>query len=490
MHNRTLGVMAGLVAVSALILGACGGGNRNNNSSGGPNGAPSTLSLNAQPSFGVLNQGTGVATTTPFVVTTATPSASAPVGPNLFANAGAGDVHFLEIPFNTNVLASSILSGAAAGLDGIEVRDVNGALVPFFLDETGALDPTNAFPMPGMTPPTVRLYFQAAGQAMGTPTALPNDASFTVNLITSRLKTANGGPFCLLMTNGLCTNPVEVVYGFGTGMDTMPLAPAANPSNPLVNAVIPIDQEIRIFFNDNVDFQSLVGVNPATGMANVTQLDPFMSSPYPVNNVTMGMMPMTFAGENLSVMYTPPAPNVLPPQYGFVLYMPDPFHNPTEVRIRFVDMTMLQPSDTAPLTQNYGIDGAIWAAAGQTAPVNNQGFTLNLPPKLPLPGSDPTGMATLVITLFSANNPLATDTSPNGDGMLGVTDRARNPLAADFTLNYSMQMGTPIANNPALPTSFSSRTPISSTVWGRRRSRPIPSPEDLFWACSSPWRNP
>ncbi len=450
MHNRTLGVLAGLVAVSALMLGACGGGNRNNNGGGGPNGAPATLSLNAQPSFGVLNQGSGVTTTTPFFVTTATPGVSGPIAPNLFANAAAGDVHFLEIPFNTDVLASSILSGGGAGQDGIEVRDANGALVPYFLDETGVLDPTNAFPMPGVAPSTVRLYFQAAGQATGTPTALPNDASFTVNLVTSRLKTASGGPFCLVMTNGMCSNPVEVVYGFGTGTDMTPLAPAANPSNPLVNAIIPIDQEIRIFFNDNVDFQSLVGINPGTGMANTTQLDPFMSSPFPVNNVPPMAM-ATSAGENLMVAYTPPPPNALPPQYGFVLYMPDPFHNPTEVRMRFVDMTLLQPSDAAPMTQNYGLDAAVWTAAGLTPPVNNQGLTLNLPPKLPLPGSDATGTAALAITLFSANNPLATDTSPNGDGMLGITDRARNPLGADFTLNYTLQMGTPIANNPSPP---------------------------------------
>ncbi len=441
-----------LIIVSALLFGACGGGNRNNNNSGGPSGAPSTLSLNAQPAFGIVNVATGVVSTQAFNVTPATPGGASQLAPNSFANPLPGEGNFLQFNFNTTVDASSIMTGTFAGADGIEVRDAAGNLVPFFLDSTGAIDPSNAFPQPNEAPATLRLYFQAAGQPAGTLGALAADSQYTVNLVTSRLKSFTGGPFCLFQTGGLCTNPVEVIYGFGTGADTTAITVAANPSVPLVNAIIPIDQEIRVFFSENVDFRSIVGVNPNTGMANVTQLDAFMSVPFPLPNVLGGGgMPMTSMGENLSVAYAPPPGEALGPNYAFVVYMPDPFHNPTEIRIRFVDGTFVQPSDATPLTQNYGLDSNVWTSVGLQAPVNNQGLTLNLPPKLPLPGSSTAGTAALTITLFSTNNPLASDTSIVGDGILGITDRSRQALQNDFTLNYTMQMGPQIANNPSPP---------------------------------------
>ncbi|MCA9323209.1 MAG: hypothetical protein KDB53_20905, partial [Planctomycetes bacterium] len=368
--------------------------------------------------------------------------------PNQFANAGANEVHFLEFQFNGNVDATTVLTGTFSGQDGIEVRDQMGALVPIFLDSTGALAASNQFPSAGVAPSLLRIYFQAAGQPAGTPRALPNDSSFVINVFASRLRSETGGSLCLLTGANGCTNPVEVTYGFGTGTDSTPLAQAANPTVPLLNATIPIDQEIRLFFNDNVDFRSIVGVNPNTGNVNVTQRDPYISVPFPVNNVMMGA---TSLGENLQVTYTPPAMVGIGPQYGFVLYQPDPFHNPTEVRIRFVDLTIVSGTDALPATQNYGLDNLVWTAAGLTPPTNNQGNLLSLPAKLPLPGSTASGTASLAITLFGMGNGLALDTSVTGDAVLGVTDRSRMPMMNDFVVNYTLQIGPMLANHPSPP---------------------------------------
>ena len=75
----------------------------------------------------------------------------------------------------------------------------------------------------------------------------------------------------------------------------------------------------------------------------MTALDPFISIPF---QFTMGPVP------NVSVTYNPPTDPVsmvmqtLPANLGYVIYMPDPMLNPAQLRIRFVDITGLQPLNT------------------------------------------------------------------------------------------------------------------------------------------------
>ena len=125
--------------------------------------------------------------------------------------------------------------------------------------------------------------------------------------------------------------------------------------------------------------------------------------------------------------------------------------NPTEVRIRFVDRTNLQSSNVAPNVQNYGIDFHVYEAAGFTAPVNATSAKLNLPPALPVPGSNTQGTASIAITFASSAAAFASDTSINGDGVVGVTDRARNGLVQNVAIGYSVQTGPQIGNNPSPP---------------------------------------
>lgn len=434
--NRILAVVT--VTVAAVGLAACGGGGGGDLANAGGGGA-AILLLNGLPNMGNQAMGGGV-TLTPFNVLT--PSAATQVGPNDFPVPAMGDFSFIQLDFSQNVAAASILDGTFSGNDGVEILDNLGNRIPFFLDANGIIDASNAFPSPGVAPATVRLYIEDPNTP-GTPTAFAA-GQFTINLVTSRLMSETGGPFCIFTTGNVCATNTEVVYSFTIGGDMTPIGPAANPSLPLLNSQIRIDSEIRLFFNENVDFQSLVGINPMLGTLNTTQLDQFISVPF-----TPGAAPTM--GENLTVNYTPPAPAVLPQNYSYVVYMPDPFRNPTEVRVRFVDNTLLSAFDIPPaLTQNYGLDNQVYSGAGIAVPLNSAGNPLNLPAALPLPGSDMNGTATLNVTVFGQGNPGAMPSSA-ADGVLGLTDRARNPMIQDVTVNYTLQMGPTIANNPSPP---------------------------------------
>ena len=231
-------------------------------------------------------------------------------------------------------------------------------------------------------------------------------------------------------------------------------------------AILPTSDEIRIFFDRDVDFQSIVGFSPVNGQVNVTTQDPFCSVPFP-------MAGGVAAGSNLQVAYAPPAPSVLPPNYGYIIYMPNPFNDASEVRIRFVDVTLLTPFDDPtgaisatglPTNQNYAIPSAIWDNALSTNPniavptdtSTAQNGLLELPPILPLPGSNAQlGAANITVTLFGPMNGNAVDSSAvvpaNADGNAGVTDRARNQLATDITIARTLGNGPVIANNPEPP---------------------------------------
>ena len=426
-----------IIIVAGLGLVACGGGSGGGGGDG-PQGA-ALLEMNGVPGMGATD---GITTVVPFNVSS--PSPSSLVGPNNFPVTGG--ISFIEMQFNTPVLASSLIDGTFSGNDGLEIRDSNGAVVRYFLDVLGTIDPTNVFLDFGVAPSLVRLYIHNAANPE-TPVALPA-GQYTLNIITTRLLGASGQPFCLQSSGGTCVNDVEVVYSFSVGGDTTPLAAASVATIPLVNATVQVNQEYRFFFNDHVDFQSLVGLDPMTGMPNVTQQDPYMSRVFPVNNVIAGA---TSSMENLRVLYTAPAPTALPPNYGFVVYMPDPFHNSTEVRLRTVDMTQLFSADGGGNVQNYGIEAAVWESANLSAPTNAGGQTLSLPPILPLPGSNPGGTASIAITLFSGTNALASDASSNMDGMIGITDRSRNPLSADLGFGFNYDVGPEIANNVSPP---------------------------------------
>lgn len=401
------------------------------------------------PSIGVTNA--GVTTLTAFNVNM--PSLATQVGPTTIAAGPVTERHFLTFQFSTEVSASSVSDGTFSGSEGIVIQDAAGNNVRYVMDSMGVIDPTNTFSGPGVAPALLRLYIQDA--VLFGPLA-PNrlvTGTYVVNVLTQNLRGSMGQSFCLAgSTTSNCANNVEVSYALSVGMDMTAIGAATNPAGgsiPLTGSMLARNGEVRLFFNDNVDLQSIIG---RTGAGpNTTTRDQFISAAYPMNNLgPMGMG--TSMGENLLVTYTAPGTAVIPINYGFVVYMPDPFHNPREVRLRFVDRTMLQPSDLVPNTQNYGLDAVVYTGAGFPAPTNTAGSTFMLPPILPLPGSNTMGMALLRVTLMGNMSAIGpSDTSNNGDGRLGVTDRSRNALTTDIVINLTVQSGPPIANNPSPP---------------------------------------
>ncbi|MEE9394583.1 MAG: YncE family protein [Planctomycetota bacterium] len=440
-----------LILSAAFSFTACGGGG---GGGGGGNGntQAQVLSLTGFPAVGEL----GVAGATAMTISYQAPSNSLPMR-GVSMPESVGGVNFIQLDFNRSVLASSILGAGSAANNAVSVVDSAGNILGLFLDSTGALDPSNTFLSPNEAPSTVRLYVRD-------PSLAPNDppqpapfpaGSYTLTVLAATvggggLIGADGTEFCLISQGGSCTNDVIIRFPFTVGTDTDPIAGATTVSSPLAGQVnVATNQEISIFFDEAVDFQSIVGFNTATGLANTTQLDPYMSIPFTLNGPNA-------LGENLVVTYTPPMGTAAPvTSVGYIVYMPDPFFNPTEVRIRFVDILTgtLSASDTFPATQNYGIDPLVYENGGLTAPVNRLGVELSLPTILPLPGSlattPATMIATLAVTFLSMANPNALDTSAAADGVIGITDRDRNPMLADITVgNLNLAVGPPIANNP------------------------------------------
>ena len=431
--NKIVAAIAPVI-VGAVLLTACGGGG---GGGGGNSGGSSAFVLSSTPRFGNLNG--AIATTGAFNVNT--PSAATQVGASDFTTAVGTERNYLEFPFSQNVVALSITDGLAGGNDGIVLQDANGNNIRYTLDSTGAIDPTNAFPAAGIAPPLVRIYVNDPTLYPAAPLRLPA-GQYTVSVIPTNLQSQTGDPFCVRRgANNICIQSPIVTYSFTIGGDTIaPTAAAAGVAAPVVSSIIPANQEIRVFFSEAIDFQSIA--------ATTTDRDPFISRVFPVNNLAGGA---TSAGENIAVTYTAPPNTALPVNYGFVVYMPDPFHNPTEVRVRFVDLVTNQPSDAAPNVQSYGLDFQTYESAGFVAPVNANGQKLNLPPALPVPGSSTNGLASVAIVFANATSAFATDTSFTGDGVNGVTDRARNGLAAPITIGYTYQNGPVISNNPNPP---------------------------------------
>ncbi len=444
-------LMATLVVLTTTFFVACGGGG---GGSGGGGGVDLLKSL-AQPSFGTMGN---AASLQPFNTGVATPQSL--VGPTDFASANGTDVNFLLLQFSMTVSETSIMAG------GITVRGSDNLERSFFLDKAGAIDPTNAFTA-DEAPQNLRIYFQNTLNP-GVPIALPADG-YRVRLSNLILKSAAGTSYCVAEQGGVCMLQSDSVFFFTLdGQNTpvagndAPLAAGPTPALPLPN-ILASDDEIRIFFDHDVDFQSIVGFNPTNGVVNVTSQDPFCSIPFQI-----GMGPMN--GTNLLVNYTPPVPTLLPFYYGYIIYMPNPFNDASEIRIRFVDTTMLSPFDDPnallgplPTTQSYAIPSSIWANAllansSLTPPMDTspaQNGPLELPTKLPLPGTTAAGTANITVTLASPGNGIATDSSAanavNADGITGVTDRARRQLASDIVVTRVMATGPVISANPEPP---------------------------------------
>jgi hypothetical protein len=429
------------IVVGALVLAACGGGG---GGGGGGGSAATAFTMTGVPSFGA---------TAPMPLLQAfnvsTPTAATQVGPNDFPAAQPGQRNFLQFQFTSDIDAPTITGTGIPGSAGIALQRADGSQIGYSLDTTGTIDPTNAFPAPGVAPALLRIYVEEPILFAGAPNQLPPD-QYIVVVEPTRLRSSTGQQLCVQRgANNACVQSPRIRYSFTVGGDVLPPTGATTGAfEPIVGSTIARDAEIRVFFSENIDFQSIIG---SQGQGpNSTQRDQFISRVFPVNNLAMNMTPF---GENVVVQYTAPPGTALPANYGFVVYMPDPFHNPTEVRIRFVNAQSLVSNDTFPNVQNYGLDSRVYTSAGFTPPVNGNGQTLTLPPALPLPGSTPTGNATLTIVFGSSGAAFATDASSNGDTIAGVTDRQRLALVADVTVQpqYTIQQGPPVNNNPSPP---------------------------------------
>ena len=438
-----------VLALAGLALTACGGGGTN-----GGGGGSDPLEFAALPSFHTMGS-----TSTAQTFNTVTPTPQSLVGPTDFSAAPAGDANYIELLFSTEVSEASIMNG------GIVVKGSDNLERSFFLDKAGAIDPANAF-SGDAAPARLRLYFEDPMNP-GTPVALAV-GGYNLRLSHLLLKSAAGKPFCPAEQSGICMLQSDAVFYFTIGgMNTpggnQPLGMGPTATLPLPT-IMQLDDEIRIFFNRDVDFQSFVGFNTATGLVNVTSQDPFCSVPFPMGQAQA-------MGANFDVTFTIPAPAVLPPNYGFIAYMPNPFQDASEIRIRFIDITLAVPLDdpmaqfnNLPTTQNYAIPSAIWANALLPAgsplspPVDMspmQNGPLELPPKLPLPGSNSNGNTAVTLSLYDSASALATDSSAviaaNADGVAGITDRARIPLGAPLTVTYTLANGPALRNNPEPP---------------------------------------
>ncbi len=447
-----------LIIAAATGFAACGGGG---SGSGGGSSAQA-LELRAEPSFGTVTMAGGIGVTQSVTALPAT-LASPFVGPANFASATGTDGNFFAFQFSEDVSLASVLGG------GISVKGSANNIISFFVDTVGAIDPSNAVDAanPDAAPALLRIYFDMG--IPGVPSPLPTDV-YTVRLSRELLKSAAGEQFCSIEDGGVCANVSDGVFTFSVSpmaapplgnLDTGPTAVLPLPS------ILTPGEDIRLFFDTAVDFESFVGFSLTTGLPNVTTQDPFCSVPF-------SMAAMAGAqNSNVLVTYTPPAPTVLPINFGYILYMPNPFTDPTEVCIRFVDMTTSSALDDPtgmfsplPTFQNYAIPSAVWANSDQTALAASpytaprdistaQNGLLELPPALPLPGTTAAGPATIQIILLSSSNPGAIDSSAvipaNADGITGITDRFRRPLLTDVVIARTLATGTPIANNVEPP---------------------------------------
>ena len=150
-----------------------------------------------------------------------------------------------------------------------------------------------------------------------------------------------------------CVNQLLPALPFAVGADTTPMTMAT--SNPIIpvagEPAAKINSEVIINFGDAVDFPSLVGAG------NLSTLDPFITDgaarssrarlqrkrptciPIPAFSDIGTAAWSLYSAADRSDRRT--SQQTLPLNLGFVVYMPDPFNNPTQVRIRFVDNSSL-----------------------------------------------------------------------------------------------------------------------------------------------------
>ncbi len=496
-----------VVASTALVLAtfpSCGGGG---GGGGGSDELPDFLALSPTLFFG--NVQAGVSNLMPMVSLPVNgvpvPNGGAQTVPALDFPAGVpGRQDFIQLTFNTLLQASTIASVPSLGTDGVvllrvqEVPMGSGNIVttpvPFFIDSTGVIDASNAFPSAGVAPSTLRLYADTDGSG-ATPESFASGNYSLV--ITQNLRAFGGGPFCVEGAGGgpACVNRYLPNIPFSVGGDQLPFRLSlTTPQVPVQNdPEAPLNAEIVINFSKAVDFLSLVG-----GPGNVTTRDPFISVPFPLawvldcndcpppNNIFPPIPPFTGIG-NLFVSYLAPGNpmagglvELLPPNLGFVAYMPDPQLNPTQVRLRICDISTLQPVDNPvvfnPTYQNYASSPtALPILSSDPARV---GSVLQLPGIVPVPGSgvgyNPSLFvndilsAIMDIVVMGANTtgtippfpaiPPLQCPPPNPPGVTcysnfngGTRDRSGNVLANEFWIRFVYEEGPPLARNPIPP---------------------------------------
>ncbi len=166
--------MVALTSLGVISFTGCGGGG----GGGGGEDLPDFLALSQTLFFGIRQAGGDQLTPFPNLPATfnqAGPNTGMPPGaaaaaysvPGANFTPGAGSRQdYLQLTFNNLLQASSITSNPPAGNDGIVVLrrvEVSPGVftsqpVGFTLDPAGVVDPSNAFPAPGVAPATVRLY--------------------------------------------------------------------------------------------------------------------------------------------------------------------------------------------------------------------------------------------------------------------------------------------------------------------------------------------
>ena len=443
--------LLGLWTVAFLGLGGCGGGSGGGGGGSGSNAAFLKLVANM-----FLGQKTaGGTTTTPYPTD---PALGVPVPVNsgayqvssaVFPLGALGSQTYIELRFNRTLLASSIISPIPTGSDGIVLFVIqngpggappcvlaSGNPVCLRLDSSGIVDPSNAF-VGSEAPAILRLYYDPDNN-LTTPDVLPT-ADYSL-VITNNLKAANGGPYCVGAGSAGCSNSYLPALPFTIGPNTTALdMSTTTPMVPVCGeSAAPINSEIILNFVDSVDFVSVAG-----GVANVTALDPFISIPFQIGNGPQG---------NVTLAYPPPVdpvtqvPQTLPGTLGYVIYMPDPVLNPSQIRIRFVDLTGLQPLNTGGpqnIWQNYA-SNPLKYPIDSTDPALNHA-TLQLPPIKAVPGS------------FLGSNLVVGPATVNVSVDIGVTDRANlpggtgNALSAAFNCSFTWAVGPGLARNPVPP---------------------------------------
>jgi hypothetical protein len=443
-----------LALFTACFLGLSGCGGGGDGDGGGGGGSSAFLRLTANMLMGQLTAG-GTSTmpypTDPALGVPVPPGSGAIGVPSaIFPLANLGVQSYIELRFNTTIDAATITTGTPSGNDGIVVLvTANGqggappcALVPgapvcMRLDPNGQVDPSNAI-VGGVAPATLRMYYDPDNN-LATFDRLPT-GDYVLE-IKNTLRAASGGPFCVGSGSASCSNDYLPVLPFTIGPNTTALEMAQLPMIPVCGeAAAPINSEIVLNFRDSVDF-----VTAAGGIANVSTLDPFVSVPF--------LLGMGALQGNVMIAYSPPTdpvtqvPQTLPATLGYIVYMPDPTLNPTQLRVRFVDTMGLQavdaPGALPPTYQNYASNPLKYPIPSSD-PAQN-GALLQLPPVKAVPGSligSNQVFAPASVTVTVAQAVTDRNNVPGGTG---------NMLSAQFMCTFTWAVGPTVARNPVPP---------------------------------------